>query len=93
VAATLAELDNITGDDLMCHWQFIKAVLEHRYGDLSKEEAIETMAFYSGLEPFFCEIMLKELRKERLVTLMVSFPKIGPCPRFEPPRYHLNPKT
>lgn len=87
MAATLTrmqELDIITGDDLMAHWQFIKPVIEHRYGDLSKEEAIETMAFYSGLDTFFCEIMLKELRKESLKTLLISFPDLQPCPWFVP---------
>ena len=80
MAKTLAELDNITGDDRMVHWQFIKAVLEFRFGDLSKEEAIETMAFYTELDPFFCQILLKELSKERMGTLMVSFPKISQQP-------------
>lgn len=83
MAATLTrmqELDIITGDDLMCHWQFIKAVIEFRYGDLSKEEAIDTMAFYTGLDPFFCNIMLKELSKERLKTLMISFPDLEEPP-------------
>lgn len=87
MAATLTrmqELDIITGDDTMAHWQFIKPVIEHRYGDLPKEEAIEAMAFYSGLDPFFCEIMLKELRKEPLKILMISFPKLPPCPWFVP---------
>jgi hypothetical protein len=87
MAATLTrmqELDIITGDDRMAHWQFIKPVIEHRYGDLPKEEAIETMAFYSGLDPFFCEIMLKELRKESLKTLLISFPDLPPCPWFVP---------
>lgn len=83
MAATLTrmqELDIITGDDLMVHWQFIKAVLECRYGDLPKAEAIATMSFYSGLDPFFCEIMLKELSKESIKTLMISFPDLGPPP-------------
>lgn len=81
MAKTLAELDNITGDDRMVHWQFIKAVLEFRYGDLSKEEAVETMAFYTELDPFFCQILLKELSKERMKTLMISFPKLSKPPR------------
>jgi len=80
VAKTLAELDNITGDDRMIHWQFIKAVLEFRFGDLTKEEAIETMAFYTELDPFFCQILLKELSKERMGTLMISFPKLSKQP-------------
>lgn len=83
MAKTLAELDNITGDDRMIHWQFIKAVLEFRFGDLTKEEAIETMAFYTELDPFFCQILLKELSKERLKTLMISFPKLSKPPRRE----------
>ena len=87
MAATLTrmqELDIVTGDDRMAHWQFIKPILEYRYGDLPKEEAIETMAFYSGLDPFFCEIMLKELRRESLKTLMISFPALDPCPWYVP---------
>lgn len=87
--ATLAELDNITGDDRMCHWQFIKAVLEFRYGDLTKEEAIETMAFYSGLDHFFCEVMLKEMSKESMKTLMISWPNVGK----PPPPYHPAPRN
>lgn len=80
MAATLAELDTITGDDKMCHWQFIKAVIEYRYGDLPKAEAIDTISFYTGLDPFFAEIMLKEMSRERLKTLLLSFPEIGPPP-------------
>jgi hypothetical protein len=86
MAQTLAELDNITGDDLMAHWQFIKAVLEFKFGDLSKEDALEHMSYYSGLEVFFCEIMLKEMCREKLGTLMISFPDLEPCP---PPYYPL----
>lgn len=89
MAATLTrmqELDIITGDDLMAHWQFIKAVLEFKFGDLPKAEALAHMSYYSGLEEFFCEIMLKELCKERLATLMISFPTLEPCP---PPYYPL----
>ena len=89
MAATLTrmqELDIITGADLMAHWQFIKAVLEFKFGDLPKAEALAHMSYYSGLEEFFCEIMLKELCKERLATLMISFPTLEPCP---PPYYPL----
>lgn len=89
MATSLRELDIITGDDLMCHWQFIKAVLEFRYGDLSKEEAISTMAFYSGLDEFFCNIMLKEMSKEPIKVLMISFPDVGQCP----PPYHPRPRN
>ena len=86
MAATLAELDNITGDDLMAHWQFMKAVLEYKFGDRTRDDALEHMSYYSGLEVFFCEIMLKELCRERLGTLVISFPKLPPCP---PPYYPL----
>jgi len=87
VAKSLRELDIITGDDRMCHWQFIKAVLEFRYGDLTKEEAIDTMAFYSGLDNFFCEVMLKEMAKESIRTLMISWPGVGkPPPPYHPAR-------
>lgn len=85
----MRELDNITGDDLMCHWQFIKAVMEFRYGDLSKEEAIDTMAFYSGLDNFFCEVMLKEMSKESIKTLLISWPDVGK----PPPPYHPAPRV
>jgi len=86
MAATLAELDNITGDDLMAHWQFMKAVLEYKFGDRTMDDALEHMSYYSGLEVFFCEIMLKELCRERLGALVISFPKLPPCP---PPYYPL----
>ena len=40
MAATQAELDTITSEDFMCHWQFIKAVIEHRFGDLPRDTAL-----------------------------------------------------
>jgi len=86
MAATLAELEITTGDDLMCQWQFIKAILEFKYGDLTKEEAIDTMAYYTGLDPFFCNIMLREMCKEHMKTLMISWPNVGDPP---PPYYPL----
>ena len=77
MAATQAELDTITSEDFMCHWQFIKAVIEHRFGDLPRDTALERMSYFSGLDTFFCEIMLKEMVKEKLPTLLISFPKLG----------------
>lgn len=86
MAATLAELEITTGTDRMNHWQFIKAILEFKYGDLTKEEAIDTMAYYTGLDPFFCNIMLREMCKEHMKTLMISWPNVGDPP---PPYYPL----
>lgn len=80
MAATQAELDTITSEDFMCHWQFIKAVIEHRFSDLPRSTALERMSYFSGLDLFFCDLMLKEMVKEKLPTLLISFPKLKPLP-------------
>lgn len=78
--ADTATEEPLTGDDLMETWQFMKAVIQFKDGTMEWDEAIDHMSFYTGLDILLCELMLKELIKEKRHHLMVAFPTLNRLP-------------
>lgn len=78
--ADTATEEPLTGDDMMEHWQFMKAIVQYKDGTMEWDEAIDHMSFYTGLDILLCEMMLKELIKEKRDLLMAAFPKLTPLP-------------
>lgn len=78
--AETATEEPLTSEELMEHWQFMKAAIQFKDGTMNMDEAIDHMSYYMGLDVLLCEMMLKELVKEKRDHLMVAFPKLTPLP-------------
>lgn len=78
--AEAAAEEPLTTVDMMEHWQFMKAVVQFKDGTMEYDEAIDHMSFYMGLDVLLCEMMLKELVKEKRDHLMAAFPSLTALP-------------
>lgn len=58
-------------------WKYLQAVVELKRKNIKRPEAVARMAYWSGLDPTICDLMLEGLQLESRRRLVKSKPSLG----------------
>ena len=65
-------------------WKYLQAVIEFKQHKIKSNEAAARMAFWSGIDPDTCWLMLQGMRHESVIQLAKARPNVDPLPSAFP---------